>query len=155
MRRLLFAGGLCLVAGTAAAVGEDAVPALDARELEAGRSVYGRYCASCHGKTGEGAPNWRQLDDKGELPAPPHGPDGHTWRHSDGDLYDMVAKGWRDPFNKTARLTMPGFADALSPAEMVAVVAYLKSLWTDDQRLFQWQESQDQPFPPEARQTRR
>src|SRR5581483_3822611 len=47
----------------------------------------------------------------------PHGPQGHTWKHSDAMLYRIVREGWRDPFNKTKRLTMPAFRDVLSPRE--------------------------------------
>lgn len=49
----------------------------------------------------------------------------------------MIAKGWRDPFNRTQRLTMPAFGAILSDAEIAAVIAYLKTLWTDEQRAFQ------------------
>ena len=62
-------------------------------------------------------------------------------------LYEMVAKGWRDPFNKTKRLTMPGFGDALSAEQIRAVITYLKTLWTPEQRGYQSEESRDQPFP--------
>ena len=60
-------------------------------------------------------------------------------------LYEMIAKGMRDPFNKTMRLTMPPFADAISPEQIRAVIAYLKTLWTPEQRAFQSEESREQP----------
>ena len=66
-------------------------------------------------------------------------------------LYDMVGKGWRDPFNKTERLTMPAFGAGLSPHEIRAVITYLKTLWTPEQRRFQSEESRDQAFPPAMR----
>jgi mono/diheme cytochrome c family protein len=59
----------------------------------------------------------------------------------------MVSKGWRDPFNKTKRLTMPAFGDVLSQQEIVEVITYLKTLWTPEQRQFQLKESRDQPLP--------
>ena len=62
-------------------------------------------------------------------------------------LYQMVSKGWRDPFNKTKRLTMPAFAETLSAEQIRAVVIYLKTLWTPEQRDFQSEESRNQPFP--------
>lgn len=119
--------------------------------VKAGRIVYQQQCASCHGVSGEGAPNWQRPDAQGELPAPPHDPKGHTWKHSDAMLYRIVTDGWRDPFNKTDRLTMPAYAAILSPKQTRAVIIYLKSLWTPDQRRFQREESRRQPFPPEAR----
>ena len=118
-----------------------------ADSIELGRSVYAKHCASCHGVRAEGAPNWEQPDAQGELPAPPHDAEGHTWKHSDAMLYRIVMQGWRDPFNKTKRLTMPGFSGILSPKEVRAVITYLKTLWTPEQRRFQQEESRNQRFP--------
>ncbi len=125
--------------------------ATESGRIEAGRAVYQKSCASCHGAKGEGMPNWQRPDERGELPAPPHDRTGHTWKHSDAMLYRLVQDGWRDPFNKTNRLTMPGFKGQLSPDDTIAVITYLKSLWTPQQRRFQREESGGQPFPPETR----
>jgi mono/diheme cytochrome c family protein len=35
-----------------------------------------------------------------------------------------VSKGWRDPFNKIKRLTMPAFGDELSPEQIRDVVTW-------------------------------
>ena len=112
--------------------------------MRSGHAVYEQYCASCHGAKGEGAQNWQKRDEHGELPAPPHNAEGHTWRHSDTMLYEMINKGLRDPFNKTQRLTMPAFEHVLSPDQIRAVIAYLKSLWTPEQRGFQEEENRGQ-----------
>ena len=48
----------------------------------------------------------------------------------------MVSKGWRDPFNKTTRLTMPAFGSVLSPDQIRAVITYLKTLWMPEQQNF-------------------
>lgn len=130
--------------------GQDGPPHPDPEVVALGRQVYQQYCASCHGPVGQGQPNWETPNALGELPAPPHGPAGHTWKHSDRMLYHIVLQGWRDPFNRTDRLTMPAFQGILSPTEIRAVITYLKTLWTEEQRQFQWQESQDEPFPDEA-----
>ena len=121
------------------------------RRAEMGKHVYEAQCASCHGARAEGVPNWREPDAGGEMPAPPHDAQGHTWKHGDGMLYRIVHDGWRDAFNKTQRLTMPPFGDKLSPNEIEAVIEYLKTLWTPQQRRFQRDESRKEPFPPEAR----
>jgi len=63
----------------------------------------------------------------------------------------MTMEGWRDPFNKTGLLTMPAFAGTLAPQEIRLVIAYLKTLWTPEQRQFQREESQRQPLSPAAR----
>lgn len=117
--------------------------------VEEGTTVYQQYCASCHGAQGEGMPNWEEQNEQGELPAPPHGPKGHTWKHSDAMLFRIISEGWRDPWNQTQRLTMPAFGDVLTPHQIRAVVTYLKTLWTPEQRQYQAEESRGEPFPPE------
>jgi mono/diheme cytochrome c family protein len=141
-----------VVAGAGAlAAGETRPPPLNPKEVEAGRIVYQRSCVSCHGVRGQGEANWETPNAQGELPSPPHDAEGHTWKHSDEMLYRMVAEGWRDPFNKTQRLTMPAFKDQLSPHEIRDVVTYLKSLWTPEQRQFQWEETLVRgAFPPQG-----
>jgi mono/diheme cytochrome c family protein len=129
----------------------DEASSLDSESVKSGRAIYGQYCASCHGANAQGAPDWQERDERGELPAPPHNAEGHTWRHSDAMLNEMVSKGWRDPFNKTKRLTMPAFGDVLSAEQIRAVITYLKTLWTPEQRSFQSEESRNQPFPHQMR----
>lgn len=85
------------------------------------------------------------------MPAPPHDASGHTWKHSDATLYRTVQQGWRDPFNKTQRLTMPAFQGQLSREDTLAVIDYLKTLWKPEQRRFQAEESRKQPFPGDVR----
>lgn len=122
----------------------------DTQEVERGRRIYQQFCAACHGQKGEGQPTWEKRNELGELPAPPHDPTGHTWKHADGMLYKTIRDGWRDPFNKTKRLTMPAFGDVLAPDEIRDVVTYLKTLWTHEQRRTQQKESQKNPFPSEV-----
>jgi mono/diheme cytochrome c family protein len=151
MRSLRFPTAVALFAGVALA--QAAQP--DTRPSDglvvSGRAIYQQYCAACHGAKGEGQPGWQQRDALGELPPPPHGPEGHTWKHGDGMLYRIIRDGWRDPFNKTKRLTMPAYKDVLSPGETKAVIAYLKTLWTPEQRSIQREESEQHPFPAEVR----
>lgn len=128
----------------------DGPPPPDPDSVNSGRAIYAQNCASCHGANAEGAPNWEEPDEHGELPAPPHNAEGHTWRHSDAMLFEMVSKGMRDPFNKTTRLTMPPFGDVLSPEQIRAVITYLKTLWTPQQRTFQAEETRDQPLPSKS-----
>ncbi len=135
-----------LLAGLALATGS-AAPAERAQRLDAGRRIYQAQCAACHGARGQGQPGWEGLNAAGEKPAPPHDRTGHTWKHSDAMLYRVVAEGWRDPFNKTQRLTMPAFGQTLTPQQIRDVVQYLKTLWTPQQRAFQQEESRKAPFP--------
>lgn len=136
--------------GDAESQGErDAGAAGDKQTLQLGAQVYARSCASCHGANGEGAPRWSEPDPRGELPPPPHDSTGHTWRHADGMLYRIIRDGWRDPFNRTTRLTMPAFGNTLTAEETRAVIAYLKTGWTAEQREAQRNESMKEPFPHE------
>lgn len=112
-------------------------------QIQQGEAIYRDYCAVCHGPQGEGlSADWKQRNTQGELPPPPHDETGHTWRHSDEMLYRMIREGWRDPFNKTERLTMPAFDQVLSTQEIEAVVDYLETLWTDEQRDYQRQRTE-------------
>lgn len=141
---LLQFGVVSVMSFTAAmALAGEADPApLDANQIEAGRKIYQQYCASCHGPRGGVKGDWEQPNAQGELPPPPHDAEGHTWKHSDAMLYRMVSEGWRDPFNKTKRLTMPAFGDQLSPRQICDVTIYLKTFWTPEQREFQREETQ-------------
>jgi mono/diheme cytochrome c family protein len=114
------------------------LPSLDPAQVSRGREVFVQHCASCHGGDAQGAPNWQQPDARGDLPAPPHDDTGHTWRHSDAQLTEIIRGGLRDQFNKTPELTMPPFnSDQLSDQEIGDVVAYFKSLWSSEHRQFQ------------------
>ena len=141
----------CATASLAASVHAAPDAPTDKGEIRAGRKIYQSQCASCHGVRGEGMGNWERPNAQGELPAPPHDPSGHTWKHAYGMLYRMIENGWRDPFNKTQRLTMPAFGQALEPKEIRAVIEYLKRMWTPEQRRFQRDESARNPYPPRAR----
>ncbi|MFH1343418.1 MAG: c-type cytochrome [Pseudomonadota bacterium] len=147
MRRFMVGGMVAAASQILVAKASDQLPPIDSEHIKAGHAVYEQYCASCHGAHAEGAPNWKERDAQGELPAPPHNAEGHTWRHSDAELYEMISKGWRDPFNKTKRLTMPAFGETLSPKQIHVVIDYLKMLWTPEQRQFQSEETRNRPSP--------
>ncbi|NYT61937.1 cytochrome c [Alcaligenaceae bacterium] len=105
----------------------------DQRLVMQGRAVYVNYCASCHGAELQGQPDWRMRLPSGRLPAPPHDKTGHTWHHPDALLIDMV-KNSLVP-GKTAprgyETDMPAYAEVLSDAEIIAVLAYIKSSWPE------------------------
>lgn len=138
---------LCMAAAFFVAPLTQATVSSDQQRIDTGREIYLQRCAACHGVQGEGQPDWQQRNALGELPAPPHGPSGHTWKHSDEMLLRIIKNGWRDPFNKTMRITMPAFKKILSDKEIQEVTIYLKTLWTPEQRLFQKEESKGHSFP--------
>jgi mono/diheme cytochrome c family protein len=127
------------------------VPVLDPAQVARGREIYLQSCARCHGPKAEGAPHWRQPDARGDLPAPPHDDSGHTWRHSDAQLADMIRNGLRDPFNKTPELTMPSFQGHLTDAQIADVIVYFKSLWSAEHRTYQEEQNHGAPMPQPGR----
>lgn len=143
---LVIAAG-CGALGPVQSDGEAPLPPLDASEVARGRQVYLQYCAICHGPNAQGVPNWQQPEASGDLPPPPHDDTGHTWRHSDAQLGDIIRNGQRDPFNRSPDLTMPPFKDQLREEEIAAVIAYFKSLWSLEHRRFQEEQNQRQTLP--------
>lgn len=99
-----------------------------------GKGIYTSHCAACHGANLEGQPDWRQRLPNGRLPAPPHDKTGHTWHHPDAVLFDIVKNGLVP--GKTApdgyESDMPAYRQLLSDADIVAVLAYIKSTWPAD-----------------------
>ena len=106
----------------------------DAAVVVHGKSVYGEHCASCHGANLEGQANWRKRLPTGRLPAPPHDRTGHTWHHPDAQLFDLTKRGPAAVVGGNYESDMPGFADVLSDAEIVAVLSYIKSTWPESIR---------------------
>jgi mono/diheme cytochrome c family protein len=101
----------------------------DSRQVAQGQSVYERMCASCHGRSLEGQPNWRQALPTGGFPAPPHDESGHTWHHPDSVLFNITKSGGQSAAPQGFKSNMPGFGGLLRDEEIWAVLAYIKSRW--------------------------
>lgn len=110
----------------------------DGREVsvERGQQVYQTYCQTCHG----------DAKGDGRLPnVPSHGPDGHTWHHSDRNLMEIIRDGSDSPMSRMMREMMgsadaprmPAWKETLSDEDVRSVIAYLKTFWTEEQRRFQ------------------
>lgn len=107
----------------------------DPETVALGASVYTANCASCHGANLEGQPNWRSAGEDGRLPAPPHDETGHTWHHDGDTLFRLTKYG-------TGALTgdpdyasnMPTYEDVLTDEEIIAVLSYIKSNWSQEIR---------------------
>ena len=112
-----------------AMAGEDSPSTAGPAELALGARVYAQYCASCHGVDLEGQPNWRQRNDNGRMPAPPHNVRGHTWHHDDATLFGITKLGTAEFTGLDIESDMPAFKEVLSDAEIRAVLAYIKSSW--------------------------
>ena len=123
------------------------VPTLDAAQVNLGRQVYQANCAVCHGAHAEGAPDWQTPDATGNFPPPAHDDSGHTWHHSDRVLYEMIRDGMGDPLHPNSPLRMPAWGNRLSDAEIRAVIAYFKTLWSPEHREYQWEQTVDDFLP--------
>ena len=67
----------------------------------------------------------------GRSPRAPHDATGHTWHHPDDYLFEYTRRGGAALVPAEFRSNKPGFADALSDAEIWAALAFIKSRWPD------------------------
>lgn len=96
-----------------------------------GQAVFMQNCAVCHGTAAES-----------KSPAPPLNAGGHAHHHPDWELYMVITEG------RVVVGEMPAWKGKLSDREIRSVIAYIKTLWTEDQRRFQEQVNQVRPTPP-------
>src|SRR5260221_1665416 len=94
-----------------------------------GKHAYMDFCAACHGRNLQGQPLW-QLEDKfvGRR-APAHDETGHTWQHSDEDLFRKTRDGRFPSEPADVASTMPGFAAILDDDVILAALAFIKARW--------------------------
>jgi len=133
---MLAVGLVSIAVGTAYYLLAGNPPRIDpanAKQVEQGRRLYVAACASCHGASLEGQPNWQRRLPNGRLPAPPHDATGHTWHHSDEFLMRITRFG-PAAYPEGYRTDMPAFGDTLSDGEIAAILAYIKSHWPPDIR---------------------
>jgi mono/diheme cytochrome c family protein len=124
--------GLFLLAGFLMGCGESGIPWETDSETErwytqmqvaAGSKVYRQYCAACHGRQAEGAPNWVKPDADGFYPPPPLNGTAHAWHHPYPQLVKTIAEGTQGK--------MPAWKDRLNKDEIASVIAYFQSRWPD------------------------
>lgn len=101
-----------------------------------GREIYAQRCASCHGVKLEGQPHWQDPLSNGLMPAPPHNATGHTWHHSDEELFTITRDGMAAVV-PNYRSAMPAFGRLLSDREIHAVLSFIKSTWPQKEREYQ------------------
>jgi mono/diheme cytochrome c family protein len=115
---LILGGVLFLVALVvfAAVFSRDRTPAAN-DALVRGQQVYEGTCSGCHGRDGQGL----------EVPnAPPLNGSGDVWTMPPELLRMVVQSGTHEG--------MPAFGQRLSEAEVDAVLAYIQSWWSPEQR---------------------
>ena len=105
----------------------------DSTLVARGRTVYAEHCASCHGANLEGQPDWRHRLPNGRMPAPPHDSTGHTWHHSNKQLFEMTKNGTAGmmPGYET---DMPAYKDIISDADIWAGISFIENTWPADIR---------------------
>lgn len=106
------------------------------KDLARGAEIYAARCSACHGAKLEGQPDWKRRLANGRMPAPPHDATGHTWHHSDQDLF-TITKGGLSAVLPGYESDMPAFGTQLGDAEITAVLAFIKSTWPERQLGFQ------------------
>jgi mono/diheme cytochrome c family protein len=107
-------------------------PVLPTEGNDVGKQLYETHCATCHGINGEG-----QLPDPlAPNMAPPHNNDVHTWHHPDQSNFETI---W---YGRTIVGNMPAFYDKLSEDEILQILAYIKSWWSDENLTIQLERTQ-------------
>lgn len=88
-----------------------------------GAELYSQHCQSCHGGPTGGSPT--------DFP-PRHNAQGHTWHHGDCELIRWTLEG--KPSFEATGTTMPAFTDRLSEDDVRAILAHIRTWWTDEQQ---------------------
>ena len=103
---------------TAPAVDPASMPGKEAIE---GSDLYSANCQVCHGDSNGAG---------GRGGAPVHNDRGHTWHHPDAQLQGWVLNG-KLGFGSPG---MPTLGDKLTEPEVDAILTFIKSWWTNEQR---------------------
>ena len=99
--------------------------------LPLAHTIYNEIGESRRGANLEAHPDWKPRKPTGLLPAPPHDASGHTWHHSDEQLFAITKFGTAALVGKDYESDMIGFGDSLGDDEIRAVLDYIKSTWPD------------------------
>jgi mono/diheme cytochrome c family protein len=126
-------GLFCLAGGLAlnglGSGGAHFADADDAAVVKRGKVIYIGRCASCHGRNLQGQPLWQLTDEFAGRRAPAHDETGHTWQHSDEDLFYMTKYGSFPSPAAGVSSYMPAFGNVLDDRDIVAVMAFIKARW--------------------------
>ena len=101
----------------------------DTAMVSRGKRIYAVHCASCHGRYLQGQPLWQLVDDYAGRRAPAQDETGHTWQHSDEDLFEVTKYGRFASAPSRYVSYMPAFRDELSDQQILAVLAFIKARW--------------------------
>ena len=116
---------IAAVFAAAPALADDTSPG----KIQLGQQLYAANCAACHGANLQGQPDWKHRLANGRMPVPPHDVTGHTWHHSDRDLFNLTKLGVAAVMGDGYQSDMPAFGEKLSDDDITAVLDYIKSTW--------------------------
>ena len=109
----------------------------DSAMVMLGKKIYAGHCASCHGRNLQGQPLWQLIDEYVGRRAPAHDETGHTWQHSDEDIFYMIKYGRFPSMPAEIVSLMPAFDAVLSDFEILSVAAFIKARWPIGLRISQ------------------
>ena len=109
----------------------------DSAMVMLGKKIYAGHCASCHGRNLQGQPLWQLIDEYVGRRAPAHDETGHTWQHSDEDIFHMIEYGRLPSMPAEIVSFMPAFDAVLSDLEILSVAAFIKARWPIGLRISQ------------------
>ncbi|HMD64549.1 MAG TPA: cytochrome c [Stellaceae bacterium] len=119
-----------------------------------GKSIYMGRCASCHGRNLQGQPLWQLRDEYAGRRAPAHDETGHTWQHSDEEIFHVIKYGRFSSVPADAVSFMPAFQKDLGDRDIIAVIAFIKARWPTALRVSQAMFNPGHAgVPPQAEQT--
>lgn len=102
-----------------------------------GQVVYLHECGTCHGADLKGEAGWQSVGPDGRVKAPPHDETGHTWMHSERELFRLVKFGPGDAVAPGFISPMPVYGACLSDRDIEAVLAFIASRWPPGFRAYQ------------------
>ncbi len=98
----------------------------DFAQVSRGGKIFQIHCVECHGKSAEGASNWRQVNAQGKYPAPPLNGTGHAWHHPYKMLGHVIKNG-----SPGGQMGMPAWKEKLTDQQIGDVIAWFISRWPD------------------------
>jgi len=96
-------------------------------QLSRGKIIFAKNCAVCHGNNAEATPDWKTPNAQGHYPPPPLNGTAHAWHHPLSILVRTIYTGGAPVGGQ-----MPAFKNQLNETDMVDVMAYFQSYWSDD-----------------------
>jgi S-disulfanyl-L-cysteine oxidoreductase SoxD len=123
------AAGILLALRPTAALSEHFADAQNTALVSEGKRLYVRVCSGCHGRRLRGQLLWQVRDQYFGRRAPAHDQTGHTWQHSDEDLFEITKFGRFRTTPPEVKSYMPAYEHSLSDDQILATIAYIKATW--------------------------